>query len=187
MSHGPPAPEERGLPDAGVTTEPQQPQTPPHTILSSESQSPELGFSCCPDTHLPICPSRCDHIRQHQAHMPSWTVQEFGLLHFIPLLFMSSWHPPPLQTSFVGPSLSPMQLDGGLHCQGFGSSINRLRGRATLASNVALSVSSPYPVLFLSVTAVAAATPTGKKKKKKQGGWGRGGGCNGGCPSFSRL
>lgn len=83
------------------------------------------------------------------------------------------------QPLFLAP-LSPMQLDGGLHCQGFGSSINRLQGRATLASNVALSVSSPYPSLFLSVTVVAAATPTGKKSRG-------GGGCNGGCPSFSRL
>lgn len=63
-----------------------------------------------------------------------------------------------------------MQLDGGLHCQGFGNSINRLKGRATLASNVALSVSSPYP--SLSVTVVAAANPTGKKAQG--GGWGGG-------------
>ena len=72
----------------------------------------------------PFAPLCFDHIRQCQAHMPSWTVQEFGLLHFIPTLFMSSWHSPPHQTSFVGPSLS--------HAAGWGDSIARaLAGAST--------------------------------------------------------
>lgn len=33
-------------------------------ILRFEVERSELGLLRCPDTHLPVCPSPCDHIRQ---------------------------------------------------------------------------------------------------------------------------
>lgn len=63
-----------------------------------------------------------------------------------------------------------MQLDGGIHCQGFGSGINRLRGRAPPDSNVALSVSSPYASLALSLSVWLLLLPQQEKKKHGDGG-----------------
>lgn len=81
--------------------------------------------------------------------MPSKTVQEFRLFHFLSFSFYIFLTSPLLYKFLLLAPVSSMQLDGGLHCQGFGSSINRLWGRGTPASNVALSVSSPLSLLLL--------------------------------------
>lgn len=88
-------------------------------------------------------------------------------LPFNPVVSVSSWHP--WSTLFHLPFSAPCSWMGRITCQGFGSSINRLWKRAELAST-----HSPC------VTVADATTPTGKKQ-------GVGGGCNGNCPSFSRL
>lgn len=161
MSHGPPAPEERGLPDAGVTTEPQQPPTPPLP-------------SCCQNwaSHFAPLAASIEGCSRLTCHLI--TVHKFfRAFSLFPLT------PPPLQTSFVGTSLSHA-AGWRSPLPGFWQQHQQVVGKGPPASNVTLSVSSLHPSVFLSATVAAAATPTGKKE-------GGGGGVRWKLPLFLTL